>query len=115
LLRRAHAHHRDFRTLDAAARATPRSNSNRDAVVTRHGLFPRHVVAMSLRQSTPRAPIASPASSGALIPAAIAEMAYQRPRISAVIAWKCSRDAHPMKRSALHGRPPRHSQNIKSP
>jgi hypothetical protein len=37
LLRRAHAHHRDVRALDAAARAAPRSHSYRDAVVTRHG------------------------------------------------------------------------------
>ena len=115
LLRRAHAHHRDLRTLDAAARAATPSRSNRGAVVTRHGSFPRHAVAMSLRQSTPRAPIVALASSGAPISAAIAEMANQSPRISAVIAWKCSRDAHPMKPSALHGRPPRHSQNIKSP
>jgi hypothetical protein len=35
--------------------------------------------------------------------------------ISAVIACPSSRDAHPLKLSALHGRPPRHSQNIKSP
>ena len=37
LLWRAHAHHRDVRALDAAARTAPRSHSNRDAVVTRHG------------------------------------------------------------------------------
>jgi hypothetical protein len=85
------------------------------AVVTRHGSFPSHVVATSLRQSAPRAPIAAPASSGLSIHVAIAEMANQSPRISAVIASKCSRDAHPMKRSAVHRRPPRHSQNIRSP
>ena len=37
LLRRTHAHHRDLRTLDAAARAAPGSHSNRVAVMTRHG------------------------------------------------------------------------------
>jgi hypothetical protein len=36
LLWRAHAHHRDVRALDAAARTAPRSHSDRDAVVTRH-------------------------------------------------------------------------------
>ena len=35
LLRRAHAHHRDIRTLDATARAASGSRSNRRAVVTR--------------------------------------------------------------------------------
>jgi hypothetical protein len=38
-------------------------------VVTRRGSFPRHVVAMSLRQTTPRAPTVEPALSLALIPA----------------------------------------------
>jgi hypothetical protein len=37
LLRRAHAHHRDLRTLDAAARA---ARSTRGAVVTRRGFIP---------------------------------------------------------------------------
>jgi hypothetical protein len=70
---------------------------------------------MSLRQTTPRAPTVAPASSLALIPAAIVENAYQRSRISVVIARKYSPDAHPIKRRALHDRPPRHNQNIKSP
>jgi hypothetical protein len=38
LLRRAHAHHRDLRTLDAGARAAPRSHCNRDAIMTRRDL-----------------------------------------------------------------------------
>jgi hypothetical protein len=83
--------------------------------VTRRGSFPLHAVAKSLRQTTPRAPTIEPASSLALIPAAIVENAYQRSRISVVIAWKCPSDAHSMKRRALHDRPPRHNQNIKSP
>ena len=58
LLRRPHAHHRDLRALDAAARAASRSRSNRGAVVTRRGSCPRHAVAMSLRQSTTCAPVA---------------------------------------------------------
>jgi hypothetical protein len=83
--------------------------------VTRHDSFPHHAVAKSLRQTTPRAPAVEPASSLALIPAAIVENAYQRSRISLVIARKCPSDAHSMKRPALHNRPPRHNQNIKSP
>jgi hypothetical protein len=63
----------------------------------------------------PRAPIAALAPSGAPISAAIAKMANQSSRILAVIVWPFSRDAHPLNLSALHGRPPRHSQNIKSP
>jgi hypothetical protein len=70
---------------------------------------------MSLRQTTPCAPIVAPVSSFALIPAAIVENAYQRSRISVVIARKCAPDAHPIKRGALHDRPPRHNQNIKFP
>jgi hypothetical protein len=34
---RVFTHHRNVRALDAAARAAPRSHSNRDAVMTRHG------------------------------------------------------------------------------
>jgi hypothetical protein len=79
------------------------------------GSFPRHAVAMSLRQTTPRALTVAPASSGVSIPAEIVEKPYQRSRISVVIAWKFSPDAHPIKRSALLDRPPRHTQNIKSP
>jgi hypothetical protein len=67
---------------------------------------------MSLRQTTPCAPTVAPASSLALIPAAIVENAYQRSRISVVIARKCPPDAHSMKRRTLHDRPPRHNQNI---
>jgi hypothetical protein len=59
--------------------------------------------------------MAAPASSAAPILAAIAEMANQSPRMSAVFASKRSHDAHPMKLTALHDRAPRHSQNIKSP
>jgi len=70
---------------------------------------------MQLRQSIIRAPIAALASSGASISAAIAETTNQSPSILAVIAWERSRDAHPIQPSARHGRPPRHSQNIKSP
>jgi hypothetical protein len=70
---------------------------------------------MPLRQTTSRAPIAALASSGASISAAIAETANQSPSILAVIAWKRSRDAHPIQPSALRGRPPRHRQNVKSP
>jgi hypothetical protein len=70
---------------------------------------------MSLRQTTSCAPTVAPASSFALIPEAIVENAYQRCRISVVIARKCSPDAHPIKRRALYDRPPRHNQNIKSP
>jgi hypothetical protein len=70
---------------------------------------------MSLGQTTPRASTVAPVSSLALIPAAIVENAYQRSRISVAIARKCSPDAHPIKRRALHDRPPRHNQNIKSP
>ena len=92
LLRRAHDHHRDLRALEAAPRA---ARSNRGAVVTRHGSFPRHAVAMSLRQTAPCAPTVALASSLALIPAAIVEHAYQRSQISVVIARKCHPDAHP--------------------
>jgi hypothetical protein len=70
---------------------------------------------MPLRQTTSRAPITALASSGASISAAIAETANQSPSILAVIAWKRSRDAHPLQPRALRGRPPRHSQNVKSP
>jgi hypothetical protein len=91
------------------------SRSNRGAVVTRHGSFPRHAVAKSLRQTTPRTPTVEPAALLALILAAIVENAYQRSRISVVIARKCPPDAHSMKRRALHDCPPRHNQNIKSP
>jgi hypothetical protein len=70
---------------------------------------------MSLRQTAPRAPTVPPASSLALIPAAIVENAHRRSRISVVIARKCAFDAHSMKRRTLHNRPPRHNQNIKSP
>jgi hypothetical protein len=83
--------------------------------VTRRASFPRHAVALSRRQTTSRAPIAALASSGASISAAIAETANQSPAILAVIAWKRSRDAHPIQPSALRGRPPRHNQNVKSP
>jgi hypothetical protein len=48
LLRRAHAHHRDLRTLDPTTRAAPRRRSNRSAVVTRHGLILLHVEAARL-------------------------------------------------------------------
>jgi hypothetical protein len=42
-------------------------------------------------------------------------MANQSPSILAVIAWKLSRDARPLKLGALHVRPPWHNQNFKSP
>jgi hypothetical protein len=115
LLRRAHAHHRDIRTMDAAACAAPRSHSNRGAVVTRQGSFPRHAVAPLRRQTTSRAPMVPLASSAPPIPYRITETATQSTSILAVIAWKRSRDAHPIQPSARHGRPPRHNQNVKSP
>jgi hypothetical protein len=83
--------------------------------VTRRASFPRHAVAISLRQTAPRAPTVPLASSLALIPAAIVENAYRRSRISVVIERKCPPDAHSMKRRTLHNRPPWHNQNIKSP
>jgi hypothetical protein len=70
---------------------------------------------MQLRQSTIRAPMVPLMSSAPPIPARIAETANQAPSILAVIAWKRSRDAHPIQLSARHDCPSRHSQNIKSP
>jgi hypothetical protein len=70
---------------------------------------------MPLRQTTSRAPMVPLKSSAPPIPARIAETANQSPSILAVIAWKRSGDAHPIQPSARHARPPRHSQNIKSP
>jgi len=55
------------------------------------------------------------ASSAPPIPARLAETANQSLSILAVIAWERSRNAHPIQPSARHGRPPWHSQNIKSP
>jgi hypothetical protein len=55
------------------------------------------------------------ASSAPPIPTRIAETANQSPSILAVIASKRSGDAHPIQPNARHARPPRHSQNIKSP
>jgi hypothetical protein len=101
--------------LGAAEGAATPSHSNRGAAVTRHASFPRHAVALSRRQTTSRAPIAALASSAASISAAIAETANQSPSILAVIAWNRARDAHPIRPSARHIRPPWHSQNIKSP
>jgi hypothetical protein len=70
---------------------------------------------MQLRQSIIRAPIVPLASSAPPISARVAETANQSLSILAVIAWERSCDAHPIQPSARHGRPPRHSQNIKSP
>ena len=48
VLRRAHDHHRDLRTLEAAARAAGLSRTNRDGdAVTRHGSCLRCVVVIS--------------------------------------------------------------------
>jgi hypothetical protein len=101
--------------MDAAARAATPSRSNRGAVVTRRASFPRHAVAMQLRQSTIRAPMVPLKSSAPPISARIAEAANQSPSILAVIAWKRSRDAHPLQPRALRGHPPRHNHNVKSP
>jgi hypothetical protein len=53
LLRRAHAYHRDFRTLEPTTCAAASAYANRDdAVVTRHGLPPSPTAAPSLRSPT---------------------------------------------------------------
>ena len=83
--------------------------------MNRRASFAGHVVASMLRQTTARAPVASPASSGAAIPAIILETAQQRLGVLRVNDWQSPRDAHSIKPTAHHGRPKRHSQNIKSP
>ena len=57
LLRRTHAHHRDVRTLDAAARAAPRSRRNRDAVMTRHGKRSPRAATLVVPATAIRAPV----------------------------------------------------------
>ena len=53
LLRRAHAYHRHFRTLEPTTCAASSVHANRDdAVVTRHGLPPSPTAAPSLRSPT---------------------------------------------------------------
>jgi hypothetical protein len=64
LLRRAHAHHRDVRALDAAARAAPRSHSNRDAVVTRHGKRSPRAATPIVPATAIRAPFARTLTDG---------------------------------------------------
>ena len=115
LLRRAHAHHRDLRALDAAAGAAPRfpqqPGRRRD---------PARLILTSCRRNAASA-IDNPRAHRVArlvrrtIPAAIAEMARQSLRTSAASTWKSSRSAPPIKPSALHNRTPRHSENIKSP
>jgi hypothetical protein len=64
LLWRAHAHHRDIRTLDATARAATRAHSNRDAVVTRHGKRSPHAAMPSVPATAARAPFARKSTEG---------------------------------------------------
>ena len=64
LLRRPHAHHRDVRALDAAARAAPRSHSNRDAVVTRHGKRSLRAAMPIIPATAIRAPFARTLTEG---------------------------------------------------
>ena len=64
LLRRAHAHHRDLRALDAAARAAPRSRSNRGAIVIRHGKRSRHAVMLVVPATAIHAPFARTLTEG---------------------------------------------------
>jgi hypothetical protein len=64
LLRRAHARHRDLRTLDAAARAAPRSHSNREVVMTRHGEQSPLAAAPIVPATAIRAPFARTLTDG---------------------------------------------------
>ena len=116
MLRWAHDHHRNLPTLDAAARAAGLSRTNRDGnAVNRHGSYPRYVVAMWLRPSTPRAPIGSPAPFGMHIAAAITQFAHTWPQIPATIAQQNFWDADPEQYGGHQNRPRRHSHNLKSP
>jgi hypothetical protein len=82
LLRRAHAHHRDLRTADAAARAAPRSRSDRGVVVTRRGLILLYVEAMPLRRMTGCASVAHGTATGGPIRRTQARLQRQSARIS---------------------------------
>ena len=88
VLRRAHDHHRNLPTLDAAARAAGFSRINRDDdAVTRHGSYLlRRVVASPHRPSPYHAPGDTPAPSITPIPHVIADFAHPRHRSSALIA-----------------------------
>ena len=89
--------------------------SRDDDAATRHGSYPRYVVAMCLPPSTPRAPIGSPAPFGMHIAAAITQFAHSWPPISATIAQQNFWDAHPEQHDGHHNRLRRHSDNLKSP
>ena len=54
VLRRPHAHHRDLRTLDAAACAASRVRNTRGNVVIRHGQIFIHAAALLLRRTVRR-------------------------------------------------------------
>jgi hypothetical protein len=77
VLWRAHAHHRDVRALDAAARTAPRSHSNRDAVVTRHGKRSPHAAMPVVPATAIHAPFARTLTEGLNI--ASGKLRFHRP------------------------------------
>src|SRR6266851_4515447 len=116
MLWRAHDHHRDLPTLDATARATGCSRTNRDGdAVTRHGLSLHRIVALWHPPSIPCAPIGSPALFSLPIPTEIARFVHQPPRIGAPVARLSFRHADAGWSANRPNHLPQHSQILKSP
>jgi hypothetical protein len=117
VLRRAHDHHRNLPTLDAAARAAGFSRINRDEdAVTRHGPYLlRRVVASPHRPSPSDAPGDTPAPSITSIPHVIADFAHPRHRSSALIGRHNCWSGGPGQPSEHHAGNPQHTQLLKSP
>ncbi len=116
LLRRAHAHHRDLRTLDAAARAASppaATGRRRDPARVHSHAMPSRCRFGNRQPARPRVP--PPRQARRSLPRSPRMANHRSPDIGRNRQETLSHDAHPIKRSALHDRPPRHSQNIKSP
>ena len=92
------------------------SRTNRDDdAVTRHGSYPRRVVALLHRPSAHRGPSGSSASLGDTIPDAITNFASPWPRITAQIARQDCRNGDREQAGEHHTRFPQHNQILKSP
>jgi hypothetical protein len=116
LLRWAHDHHRNFPTLDAAARAASFSSINRDDdAVTRHVSYLHRAVALLHRPSAHRAPNGSPVSLSAMIPDATTDFGHPWPRITAKITRQDFRNGDRDQAGEHHTRFPQHNQILKSP
>jgi hypothetical protein len=116
VLRRAHDHHRDLPTRDAAARATCLFSTDRDDdAVTGHGPRPNHAVALPLRQSSAHAPSGSPASFDMLFQENVIKITKGCSSICAQITLQKVSDVDPRQPRDHRKRTTQHKQIPKSP